>query len=854
MKEYIAKTGGRYTYNDDLLNLQELALSMAAIFDGCPNFIISGCVVTGGRITPGYVWINGKVRYFEGSGDPSFPFYIYEKNHYETVSYAGDVNKHGRSYFLCIGGGTVPATPDQVTEMLPGYIELTPDYAPRFIDKFVGRYALLLDSPFARQTVKRDVLFTGSLTSAKDVESKSYLSVANNDNGYSLRSTVNAVGSGSMGLYHNGTLLHHLEIGTDGTLNFYKQGIRLASIDPAALTTGNISSDGATIGSLCIEGNHIYNSANATEEGSILINRCGYKGGNTKFRNFIVYDGRTVNPLFAVLGQYAQVSVNGAFEVTKDGYAVTLLNPAYSQTDKQLTCALGWKDKNGNRIGYLGFTNTATLDFSLCNEIGNIVVHSKDWVDVIGELRVGGVSIADTYLTVQDHNSDISKKVDKIAGKQLSTEDFSTAYRDKLNSISTGSIAMEGDGFVTATDAANGLRKKLSIASNLADLADAAKARTNLDIYSRGEVTQYFLKITNHLSEITALTASEVENKTPEDIIAMKEQRQKSVRDNIDAEKKGTGDLKLAKASNLSDVADKGKARQNISVYSTAEIDQMMSGKLSSDQNYTGVVFTPEMKSKLEAIKTGVFSGTIVDGVSQSQVEGYVTTTAVAKQLALNAPKLLDGYSAADKTAVAANIGVYAIADADAKFAATSQGFKDCINYLVKQGNTSDNSKKILRDNIGAAASTDLSGYMRKDGKLLDLILSDETSQKQACSKIGAAYASEYQTKIADTGWLACGGENAGTLWARQIGSVVCVQGTINTARRSSNTWGSIATIPNQISPPKFGCRQTMADFNDDHKYNRGCSFVIRAGSRTILMHERGTYNVTTELHFSYMT
>ena len=80
------------------------------------------------------------------------------------------------------------------------------------------------------------------------------------------------------------------------------------------------------------------------------------------------------------------------------------------------------------------------------------------------------------------------------------------------------------------------------------------------------------------------------------------------------------------------------------------------------------------------------------------------------------------------------------------------------------------------------------------------------------------------------------------------------MQGIINTALRSSNNWGSIATIPNVISPPRFGCRQTMANFNDDHVYNRGCSFVIKAGSRTILMHESGAYNVTTELSFSYMT
>ena len=53
MKEYIAETGGRYTYSDDILNLQELALSMSAVFDGCSDFIISGCEIEGPRVSPG---------------------------------------------------------------------------------------------------------------------------------------------------------------------------------------------------------------------------------------------------------------------------------------------------------------------------------------------------------------------------------------------------------------------------------------------------------------------------------------------------------------------------------------------------------------------------------------------------------------------------------------------------------------------------------------------------------------------------------------------------------------------------------------------------------------------------------
>ena len=69
MKEYIAETGGRYTYSDDILNLQELALSMSAVFDGCSDFIISGCEIEGPRVSPGYVWLGGKVRLFDGIAD-----------------------------------------------------------------------------------------------------------------------------------------------------------------------------------------------------------------------------------------------------------------------------------------------------------------------------------------------------------------------------------------------------------------------------------------------------------------------------------------------------------------------------------------------------------------------------------------------------------------------------------------------------------------------------------------------------------------------------------------------------------------------------------------------------------------
>ena len=854
MKEYIAKTGGRYTYNDDLLNLQELAMSMTAIFDGCSNFIISGCHVAGGKVSPGFVWINGRVRYFEGAADPVFPFYIWEENHYETISYAGDVNKHGRCCYLTAGGAAVPTVNDEVTGELPGFIEVREDYAPRFIDKFIGRYAVLLDSPFARQTVKKDLVLAGMLSVEKDIESKTGVSVAGATSNYTLRGIVKESGNGSVGLYTGGMLVNEIEIATDGTFALWRHGVKIASFDGAGLKTNHISAIASDIGSFRMEEADIFNRTDATDQGAVYVNRRGYNGGHTRYRNFIVYDGRTANPLLAVEGRYSRVTVGGAFAVNNGGQGIVLKNPTYAKTDTKLTNLLEWQDKNNDRIGYAGYIAGDTFEMTVRNEIGNIVLHPSGWVDVRGELRVGGVNIADIYMKISDGNGELSKKVDKVTGKGLSTEDFTTEYREKLESITGGSLSAEGDGFVSAKDVAAALRTKLNVGSNLADLGNIPQARMNLDVYSRVEEDARYVRITNSLSEFTSFSASEVEGKTPEQIIAMKQARQQTVRDNIDAERKGTGDLKLAKAANLSDVTDRNKARLNLGVYSTEEIDSMMSGKLGADEGYTGVPFTAEMKTKLDGIKTGIFAGTIMDGVSKSQVEGYVTTSAVVAQLATKAPRLLDGYNASDKSLIAANIGVYSISGADAMFGVQSKALTDMVQYQVRQGKTTNDAKKVLRDNIGAVGTTDLDGCIRKDKRLADLTLPTENDRKLACQALGAAFASEYEKKLTDTGWLMCGGENSGTLWARQIGNVVCIQGTINTGKRSSNTWGSVATIPNTISPPRFGVHQCLGNFDDDTWRNRGCRFVIKAGSRTITMYERGTNNWDTELSFSYMT
>ncbi|MDR1503933.1 MAG: hypothetical protein LBT43_15925 [Prevotella sp.] len=231
----------------------------------------------------------------------------------------------------------------------------------------------------------------------------------------------------------------------------------------------------------------------------------------------------------------------------------------------------------------------------------------------------------------------------------------------------------------------------------------------------------------------------------------------------------------------------------------------------------------------------------------------------MVKELGKKANLLLDGYNDSQKKTIATNIGVYIKSESDARYASVEELFQDFITFLVKQGKNTAEAQKILRDKLDVPGKLDLSdNYLRKNGKLSDLILTNTDAKKQACRVIGAAYADEYETKIKDTGWLQMSNSGAGTdtrrLYVRQIGNIVCIQGVINTGKRDGSNWGgTVAIIPNTISPPQHGLRFTACDFNDEHKYNRGCSFILNGNSRSIMLYESGWNNVDTNINFTYM-
>lgn len=858
MKEYIAETGGRYTYSDDILNLQELALSMTAIFGECPAFIVSGCQAEGAVIAPGYVWLGGKVRYFEGAKNATFPYYIYEKNSNESVVYANEVNKRGRCCYLCVGGTSVPQTIDPVTGLLPAFLEIAKESAPRLIDKFFGRYALLLDSPSQRQRIKKDVTFAGEVMVEKGLKSSKEVSVQSSD-GHGLKGKVKESGGVTLGAYLNELLTAEIVMDTDGSFLFLKGTTEIAKLSETGFVCNDINTKRGRLGSVYIYQTHLINIADDTDDGSVNINHVGFNQGTTRFRSFNVWDGKSCSvPLLSVEGKTKTTTVNGMFKVCGNSLSAVLKNTSFAKGDPELTAYLQWQDRDGEAIASLGYTSTITNDFSLDNLFGNLVLTPKGYINLNGEVKLKGADIYSVFVTRKSFTDELAKKVSVVNGKQLSTEDFTAAYKKKLDAISGGSISGGGQGYVTAEDVAKALKDKAGVSNNLNDLLDKGVARTNLSVYSKSESDGKYLTISGKLAELINLSADEINGMTPEQASARKAEKQAEVRNVIDAEKKGIGELKLTKTANLSDLASMIQSRKNLCVYSTEEIDEMMAGKLGNDGAYQGVVFTETLKKKLDAIKTGNFAFVDNLGVSQSQVEGYTLISDIVKELKKYAPRLLDGYNSSDKDSVAANIGVYTKTAADSKFAALDQLFQDYITYLVKTGKTTAQAQQMMRDKFDVFSKKEITDtYLRKDGKLSDLALPNADAKKLACRTLGAAYADDYQTKLIDTGWLQMNNSGSGTdarqLFIRQIGNIVSIQGIINTARRDgSNMGGVIAIIPNQIQPPKYGVRCSHAQFNDDHKYNRGTWFIIRGNSRTINIYESGMYDVTTEINFTY--
>lgn len=151
MKEFYSEAGGRHVYNTDFKNLQELAMAFSQIFEGCDNFIISGCDVGSTlvgddyaiMVEKGYAYINGKIVVVEESvldvnaGYENLYIQCYRREG-TSIPYA-DESSHPQ-YYEYYAKALTTTTPDSTY----GYIayNTTDSKFPDMRSAFFGKYAV----------------------------------------------------------------------------------------------------------------------------------------------------------------------------------------------------------------------------------------------------------------------------------------------------------------------------------------------------------------------------------------------------------------------------------------------------------------------------------------------------------------------------------------------------------------------------------------------------------------------------------------------------------------------------------------------------------------------------------------
>lgn len=373
MKEYDYTQGGRNTYVDDITNLQELALSMSSIFEGCGNFIISGCELSSSGISSGFVYLNGKVRKFSGTSHVAkFPVYLSEYNTIEKVPYADSVEKNGRKSYQCVALTEAPVTPDIVTQQTPQYIQVQSDGSARRIrDAFFGKYNVLLEANGETQNVNGSLVFTGNVQSNKRLVG-SELSVAGaiigkNDSGEFELQSSNSSGIASK-----------LTVNSDGYFVFYRNNQRIAEISENGLRlVGGINLPSLQSGNIKTIDNSIYNSSVSDNSGEVRINMLGFEGSNTYFRNTTIGDGKG-KELLKVVGSKGQVEVIATINASNN---IVLSDNNHSKNSQDYNRTIQWKDNSQSTMTTLGYSEGGS-NFIIDCKTGDVIVK--------GNLRVMG--------------------------------------------------------------------------------------------------------------------------------------------------------------------------------------------------------------------------------------------------------------------------------------------------------------------------------------------------------------------------------------------------------------------------------------------------------------------------------
>lgn len=139
------------------------------------------------------------------------------------------------------------------------------------------------------------------------------------------------------------------------------------------------------------------------------------------------------------------------------------------------------------RINTLADSDDTTLD-----QLSEIVAYIKNNKSLIDGITTSKVNVSDIIDSLTDNSTDkplsskqgmvlkglfdnlaaiVDNKVDKVSGKELSTNDFTNEYKNKLESVSSGAqVNVQSDWNSTNADSDDYIKNKPSIPSKLSDL------------------------------------------------------------------------------------------------------------------------------------------------------------------------------------------------------------------------------------------------------------------------------------------------------------------------------------------------------------------------------------------------
>lgn len=406
MKEFTSQTGGRFTYIDDFLNLQELALAFAEIFSDCDNFIVSGCEVSGNSISEGLVYLNGKLRKVEAVSSVSggWPQYIYEVNENKNVPYASGGEKVGRAEWGAAIGKTVPTTKTVLTGAVPKAIQLTSTGGVRMKDAWLGKYALVTNPSAGSQSVKGHV----------DLET---LSVSGEVRGTSRYILETGGTSGSIYISGPNLIFERLSNGkkvqllmNETSCQVTVNGTVIAVISDSAVTFNKaLSAVQGSFGNVKVAGNAIYNGSVASNMGEVQINMVGFNGLTNYYRTTKIGDGKG-HPVLTIIGSSKSAQLNGDLMITSTSGVPVVFKSAKLRSDKNLVEYVTWKDSEGVETARFGFTDASNYNVTIENIIGDISIEGANYVDIGPIIKEGGVALKDRYADKQQTKDSLDLK------------------------------------------------------------------------------------------------------------------------------------------------------------------------------------------------------------------------------------------------------------------------------------------------------------------------------------------------------------------------------------------------------------------------------------------------------------